>query len=43
MRCATKSNLAEYYAKRNEATKAVVTYRKVLKLSPQDVYHPGEA
>ncbi|HEV2350570.1 MAG TPA: tetratricopeptide repeat protein [Terriglobia bacterium] len=28
--------LAEFYVKRNEVPKAVVTYRKVLKLTPQD-------
>ncbi|HLY60427.1 MAG TPA: tetratricopeptide repeat protein [Terriglobia bacterium] len=28
--------LAEYYVKRNEGPKAVVTYRKILKLTPQD-------
>jgi diguanylate cyclase (GGDEF)-like protein len=32
-----QTQLAEFYAKRNEAAKAVVTYRKALKLSPQDV------
>ncbi len=29
--------LAEHYIKRNETAKAIVTYRKLLKLSPQDV------
>jgi tetratricopeptide (TPR) repeat protein/GGDEF domain-containing protein len=29
--------LAEYYVKRNEGPKAVVAYRKILKLTPQDV------
>jgi tetratricopeptide (TPR) repeat protein/GGDEF domain-containing protein len=32
-----QTQLAEYYVKRNDVTKAIATYKKILKLSPQDV------
>jgi tetratricopeptide (TPR) repeat protein/GGDEF domain-containing protein len=32
-----QTQLAEYYAKRNDLIKAIATYKKILKLSPQDV------
>ena len=32
-----QAQLAEYYVKRGDFSKAIITYRRVLKLSPQDV------
>ena len=32
-----QAQLAEYYVKRGDISKAIITYRRVLKLSPQDV------
>jgi tetratricopeptide (TPR) repeat protein/GGDEF domain-containing protein len=32
-----QTQLADYYVKRNDVTKAIATYKKILKLSPQDV------